>query len=35
MTCVRDAMQADVKTPKGIITVAMQGSVITKGHEQV
>jgi len=28
-------MQADVKTPKGIVTVAMQGSVITKGHEQV
>jgi len=28
-------MQADVETPEGIVTVAMQGRVITKGHEQV
>jgi hypothetical protein len=28
-------MQADVKTPRGIVTVAMQGDVVTKLHEQV
>jgi len=28
-------MQADVKTPKGVVTVTMQGDVVTKLHEQV